>query len=95
MLNVKKGIFGIISQGVCSSSSTWLQNILRIAQINVAITFCICITERTKNASTTEDVLLSALSPPNFHTVSKQKNSSASCSLKIVGQILYSQALGQ
>lgn len=58
MLNVKKKVFGIISQGACSSSSTWLRPIFGIALINVAVMFCICIVVRTETASTTEDILL-------------------------------------
>lgn len=62
MLNVKKEILGIISQVASSSFSAWLQSILRIALINIAVMFCICIIIKTKTASTAEDVFLQVLS---------------------------------
>lgn len=62
MLNVKKEILGTISQGASSSSSAWLQSILCIALINIAVMFCICIIIKNKTASTAEDILLQVLS---------------------------------
>lgn len=90
MLNVKKEILGIISQGASSSSSAWLKSILRIALINIAVVFCICII-RTKTASTAEDVLLQALSYPHSQVANKQKNNNIKCSLEAVKQIMLQQ----